>query len=329
MPADDDSRFAPPPPDDDDVLPAADDTDTDAPDDEHALAEDAATGDDEFLPPEDTPETDDIDDTPDDKPRIRVADSPADLDVDSALAAVSGLDDIVAEQEAEEQAERERQEAEARRLQMVREAEEAAREKAQSEEDRVQAILDNPLPTPGALTLERFGTASLLPGLALLTVGIWLTAAYAMDAAPSPLVVSAVLGGLAVLALVSVWMASGRWSRGAFFFAGLAVLTAGAGYLTLREFGATLLPAAVLGAAGVTFLLTGLLTRPADRGLILPRAGVTASGGHRGGVRAGACSRRGQPRSLASRGRGGGGGGRAASDSVISSRAQVTDGDCD
>lgn len=273
MPADD-SRFAPPPQEDPpETFEAAEEGPA-------PMTEEDDASHDPAVAPDEPP-----------LPKIRVADEEK-FDVDSALAAVSGLDEMLAQEEAEERAEQERieaeaqreqaqLEAEARRLAKVREAEEQARLEAQSEEDRLQALIDHKLPAPAPLSLHRFSIASLLPGLALVTVGIWLTFAYATGSAPEPQLVSGVLGGLVVLALVSVWLATGRWSRGTFFFGFGALLVAGTIFAVLSQFDAALLPAASLVATGMAVLLTGLLARPAGRvvlpGLLLIVAGAVVA----------------------------------------------------
>jgi hypothetical protein len=181
-----------------------------------------------------------------------------DLDIEGALAAVASLSDMLAEQEAAEQA---------RIAQAEAEAKEAA--------DR-QTRLEHPelfFPMPPPMTLHRGQLVSVVPALLLIAVGAWLT--FAITTSPTPpdtgLIAAVAAGGIAVTLLVR-WLSSGRWARGTLFFA-----------LLLLLFGVTtayLLQPASLGlmrgwpllllAVGATFLLTGFIAQPIDRRLLLP-----------------------------------------------------------
>ncbi len=189
--------------------------------------------------------------------------SDADIDVDLALAAVTGLDEMIEQREAAAAAEAERE----RKLI----AAEEARERNRAEDAaRITAMLDNPLPAPGTIPLGRGQVASLLPGIALVGVGVWLTYAYATDSAPATLAVMGVLAGVFAVGLLGAWLGSGRWSRGALFFVLWGALTVGAVWAA----GVYLQPVArvpiLLGALGAAFLLTAVLARPMSGVFALP-----------------------------------------------------------
>lgn len=257
---DDDARFAPPSTADDDTL-------DNLADEMEALADEPDA--DEKVEPAGTAEPD---------IHITPAENDA-LDVDSALEAVSGLDDMIAAQEAEERAEQERREHEARAEQERREIEARAQ---QAEEARVSDILENPMPTPARLVLRRGSIASVLPGAALVGVGVWLTVAFTTGTPPAPTLTAGVLAGLGVLALVSAWLGSGRWARGALFLALWGVLSAGAVVYAATMLGAALVLPALLVAAGGAVVLAAFLGRPASGkhalpGVLLLVAGAAAA----------------------------------------------------
>jgi hypothetical protein len=178
------------------------------------------------------------------------------LDLEAALAAVSTLDDMVAEQEAAEQA---------------RIAREEALVEARAE---AEARLQNPelfFPVPTLLTLQRGQLQSLVPALALILLGAWLTFSLTTTnrLPDTPILLGAV--GLAIaLTLLSRWLSSGRWARGA-LFAGitLLLLVGVAAVLVLQPTGFDLQRGwpLLLAAPGLGMILAGLLARPLERGL--------------------------------------------------------------
>jgi hypothetical protein len=189
-----------------------------------------------------------------------------DLDVEGALAAVASLSDMLAEQEAVEQA---------RIAQAEAEVKEAA--------DR-QARLEHPerfFPMPPPMTLHRGQLPSVVPALLLIGIGAWLT--FAITTSPTPpdagLIAAVAASGIA-LTLVVRWLSSWRWARGTLFFALLLLL---AGITTVY-----LLQPASLGlmrgwpllliAVGAAFLLAGFLAQPVDRRLLLPAILFFAAG---------------------------------------------------
>jgi hypothetical protein len=189
------------------------------------------------------------------------------LDIAAALAAVSTLSDMVAEQEAAEQARIAREEA----------AEQLRQER--------QARLEHPerfFPVPPLMTPRRGQISSLVPALALLLVGAWLTLMTTTDAAlPAPGFLIALAGVGLGAAFIARWLASRRWARGS-LFAGLALLLLSITfyYLTLP------LSAGLAGgwpllliALGAAVALTGALGQPRERRLLAVGLALLAAGG--------------------------------------------------
>lgn len=171
-----------------------------------------------------------------------------DLDIDTALQAVNTLDTIVARHEAAEQF-------------------------RQDERERLSAVLENPMPRPMPLELTRGSLPSLIPSLALIGMGAWLTFAYTTGNAPTPSSVAALLVGLFGLVLVLVWLASGRWYRGTLFFALWGLFSAGVVYgVSLTAWGAIAIAPLLIVAFGAALLFSALLARPLSGSLAL--AGV-------------------------------------------------------
>lgn len=178
------------------------------------------------------------------------------LDIDAALAAVATLDDLLAEQEATEQS---------------RIAKEQAESEARAER---QARLKNPerfFPMPSLLTLQRGRIDSVIPALALILIGIWLTfTATTSGTTPSPAIVLGAALVAVTLTLLARWLSSGRWERGSLFFALVVVLVGGTGAaLLVMQMFATGWPGLVV-AVGATFILSSFLAQPIDRQLLMP-----------------------------------------------------------
>ncbi|MDX2161344.1 MAG: hypothetical protein SF162_08480 [bacterium] len=140
---------------------------------------------------------------------------------------------------------------------------------------------------PPLTGLRRGSPGSLIPGLALIGVGAWLTFATTTGAAVDPLVLIGFAVGVVILSLFGYWAASGRWSRGALFTAAFVLLAAGLWIVTAPppalnlNIGVPLTQAYPLFAAavGIAMLVGGLLARPRTRatfapGLVLLTAGV-------------------------------------------------------
>lgn len=222
------------------------------------------------LPPEMLPADDDLRFAPAeaaDEAASAAVDEPHDgavfqvaegMDIEAALAAVSSLSDMLAEQEAAEQAKIAQAEAEARA----------------AEERRMR--LEHPemfFPVPPQIVLKRGQMASVVPALLLMAIGAWLTFAHTASPTPpdGPLVAALLVGGVAVTFLAR-WLSAGRWERGSLFVALALLFVAGvAFYLVLPGSvgGARGWPLLV-SAVGAAFVLTALLAYPPDRRLLLP-----------------------------------------------------------
>lgn len=180
------------------------------------------------------------------------------LDIEAALAAVSTLSDVIAEQEAVEQARIARIEAE-----------------AQAKAER-QARLENPeryFPVPPLSTLKRGQLASIIPAVWLIGIGAWLTfSGTSLRVLPDTnLLITVILVGIG-LTLLSRWMSSRRWARGSLFF-GLLFIGEGALYYYLVQPGSFGLERGwplFIAVIGLAMLLTHLFAVPRDLRLALP-----------------------------------------------------------
>lgn len=188
---------------------------------------------------------------------------PADeVDLDAALAAVSTLDDMLAEQEAAEQAEQARQQAEA------------------DERAEAEARLQNPeyfFTMPPMTIMQRGRMDSVIPALALILLGAWLTFTLTTTDTPlDPALMILVAAGALSIALLARWLATGRWAMGALFFALIILLTGGA-FIFLLAAGvlATRWPLLLIGP-GLAFLITGLIA--GQRRLTLPGSAIIFGG---------------------------------------------------
>lgn len=186
------------------------------------------------------------------------------LDIDAALAAVATLDDLLAEQEAAEQS---------------RIAHEQAEAEARAER---QARLKNPerfFPMPPLINLQRGRIDSAVPALAFILIGVWLTfSATTSGTFPSPAsVLGAALAGI-TLTLLARWLSSGRWARGALFFALVIVLiVCVCAVLVVGQFFATGWPLLIV-ALGAAFILSSFLAQPVDRRLAAPGLMISFAG---------------------------------------------------
>ena len=170
--------------------------------------------------------------------------SAMDVDIDAALAAVDTLGAVVA-------AEQERKREEADRREAQRRADEEYRRWAESYVFR----------RPGMIRVQGGRVVTILPAVALMAIGAVLTLATASgQPMPWQTLFAAASAGLSV-SLLSYWLASGRWARGA-LFAAFAVAIAGVWIFadSLPDIELTWrLPVIALGAA---FAITGLVGRP-------------------------------------------------------------------
>jgi hypothetical protein len=181
------------------------------------------------------------------------------LDLEAALAAVSTLSDVVAEQEAEEQA---------------RIAEEQAQAKAEAEAQARVAHPEMFFPSPPLSTLKRGQLASIVPALVLTGIGAWLTYSTTVQRAlpDTGLLVAVSAVGLS-LTLLAHWLSSGRWARGVLFF-GLALMLDAAllGYLIVQPtpLGLSKGWPLIVSAIGVATIVSAFLALPVERRLVLP-----------------------------------------------------------
>jgi hypothetical protein len=176
------------------------------------------------------------------------------LDIEAALASVATLGEAEAQREQAE---------------IAQQVAAAAVQEAQEERRR----LPRRVAVPPPLVMRRGQLASVVPALVLMALGGWLTFAMTVpDAVPlNPLLVVLAVGAALVVTLLAFWLASGRWSRGALFFALLLVLTAGALYYqTTLTLGYSITGPLVLSAAGLAFALTGLFSKPTESRLLIP-----------------------------------------------------------
>jgi hypothetical protein len=187
------------------------------------------------------------------------------MDIEAALAAVSSLSDMLAEQEAAEQA----------RLAQIEAEAQAAAER--------QARLEHPeqfFPVPPMSVLHRGQMASVVPALVLIAVGAWLTFSFTTKASLDSGLVAAVIAGSLGLILLVRWLGSGRWTRGS-LFGGLTLLfSAGLLFFLLSPASPGIAagwPLLLVGF-GIAALLAGILSAPRDKRWILPGLGLVVAG---------------------------------------------------
>jgi hypothetical protein len=168
-------------------------------------------------------------------------------DIDAALAAVSSLSDLVAEQEAAEEAR-----AEARRPALT--------------------VYKPTLPAPPMSVLKRGSLGSLVPALLLMGGGAWLTFMLTSGVTVDPLLVAALLIGGIALSLLAHWLGTRRWSRGALFTVLLIAAIAGVIAFSLQPGGIDLVRGwpLLLAGVGVALALAGVLARPIERRAFIP-----------------------------------------------------------
>lgn len=169
------------------------------------------------------------------------------LDIDAVLASVSTLDHLIAEREAAER------------------AEEDARLRAEADQRRQ---MDAYAGRPPELILQRGGLASVLPAIALIAGGAWLTFTLATaETPPTGGVVALGAAAIVGLMLIGVWLSSRRWARGALFAGLTLILGAGALYwLSLDSTPPENWPV-ILAAPGIAALIASVLARPASAAL--------------------------------------------------------------
>jgi hypothetical protein len=189
-------------------------------------------------------------------------------EIDAALTALdaTALSDLVAQQEAVEEAERRSQ---------------------------PLPVYRPNYPMPPLSRLRRGSLGSIVPALLLMIVGAWLTLtttgglpgilppelASALVAPSAALVAILALGVIAV-SLLAHAVGSGRWTRGALFVALLLAALAVVLALALQPGGIDLARGypLLLIAFGVALALAGQLSRPLERRAVLPGALLAAAG---------------------------------------------------
>lgn len=180
------------------------------------------------------------------------------IDIDAALAAVDSLGAVVA-------AEQERKREEADRREAQRRADDEYRRWSESYVFR----------RPGMIRVQGGRIVTILPAVALMAIGGVLTLATASgQSMPWQTLAAAASAGLSV-SLLSYWLASGRWARGALFAA--LIVAAGGAWIFAGTLPNTALPWSLpVAALGAAFGLTGLLGRPRALPWILVGLGIAA-----------------------------------------------------
>jgi hypothetical protein len=241
-----------------DNVDSLDDADYDALDDEYEDDED-----DEYL--DDADYEDDEDDALDELADMAPlgASSDIDLDVDAALAALGSLDAVMSEHAAQERVEADRLEAEQR-----------------AEDEYQRWVASYQFDRPGMIRAQAGRPATIAPAIGLMALGALLTLGTTSGGISAGLLAVAVAAALG-LALVSYWLTSARWARGALFI-GLSALGI-AVVLALPLYANLALPwSAPLIVLGVALLLTGWLARQRSGRLVaigLAVAGASAVAG--------------------------------------------------
>ena len=175
-------------------------------------------------------------------------------DIDAALAAVASLSEMMPEREAE------------------------ALVRADARQGKPTFVPE--MKMPPLTTLKRGQLGSLVPALLLIGLGAWLTLTTTSGTPPNPLLVIVVVIGGIVLSLLAQWLGTGRWSRGALFFALLVLLIAGVVVFSVQPKGLDLLRGwpLLIVALGLAMMLSGLLARPVSGRLLLPGFLIVLSG---------------------------------------------------
>lgn len=185
--------------------------------------------------------------------------APLDFDIDAALAAIGSLDTVMSEQAAVEAAERERLDADRR-----------------TEEEYQRWRESYHFPRPGMTRVQAGRPSSFIPALGLIGIGALATFGNTLNLPVTPTLLWALAIAVGGLALISYWLSSKRWARGALFLGlsaiGVAATLALPSLMSLSL--PTLAPVIVIGAA---LILTGLFSRPSSGGLSALGAGVVVA----------------------------------------------------
>ncbi|MDL1901938.1 hypothetical protein FBR02_14355 [Anaerolineae bacterium CFX9] len=127
---------------------------------------------------------------------------------------------------------------------------------------------------PPMTTLRRGRLGSVVPALALIGIGAWLTLTLTSGGSVETPLLLAVVFGATVLSLMAQWLGSGRWSRGTLVIALIMVAVVVVFILPLLP-GMPPFPQIfplLAAAVGVALIMSGLLARPAQRRAFVPGA---------------------------------------------------------
>ncbi|RMF79094.1 MAG: hypothetical protein D6737_12735 [Chloroflexi bacterium] len=176
--------------------------------------------------------------TEDEKPATSTRTVTGELDVEAALAAIS-------------------------RLTEDRPIRRRPPPKAEQEEPEPETphFIDFPMPPP--ITMRRGSMASVVPGILLILIGVWLTLALNTDTTPSGGVVAAVIVVAVAITFLTQWLSSKRWSVGTLLVALLLLLGTGVTFILTQTDSLDFTEGwpLYIGVVGVTLLLTSFLTR--------------------------------------------------------------------
>lgn len=155
------------------------------------------------------------------------------IDIDSALAAVTTLDDLLVAPVAPPPAE------------------------------SVRPVKATPVVVPPTLKLGRGNPLSVVSGLVSMAVGGWLTYQWTAGQAVPPSTLTALLALIPITFFMMAWLSSGRWSRGV-FVVGMSLSA-----FSLAQYYAPILQWTGMGwvaygffTFGVILLMMGILSRP-------------------------------------------------------------------
>lgn len=165
-----------------------------------------------------------------------------DLDIESALASVANLSALITDT-----------------TEMVQLDAPASKS---DKKETTPPIFTSNYPRPPMLTLERGQLPSVIPALALMSIGAGLTFLLitGAEAVNTDLVNALAIGGVCLMLLL-VWLASGRWARGALFLALSVATTAGILIaLPQTQFSISQGLPLVLCGLGASVILSGLLS---------------------------------------------------------------------
>lgn len=171
--------------------------------------------------------------------------------------AVSTLSDVMAEQEAAEQA----------RIAQIE-------FEAQAKIER-QARMENPsdFSVPPLTTLKRGQLTSIIPAAWLIGLGAWLTFTLTTTRTTPDTTLILVIIALGLgLTLIARWLASHRWARGSLFFGLVCLLFGGLFFYVTQPnaFGLASVWPLFFTTIGVAMLITRILTPSAQSRLLLP-----------------------------------------------------------